>query len=287
MENVINVTYYDLNSSFFKPSRTDRERVTIYTCTNCENCRAYKNKTCIMLNGLWGHRCSYGRRNTTEGYTKAASKCGQLIRETKTQYKEKCYALSEIKHLEFCGDYVFLNLPWLNCPDKYRSSLNDDYEYTKTIRAEITEKVELDDMVKVKHFTPEFICRLIDFRPQAMFGGTIEDYYDKHIPQFCYDLKKYFKDIYDATLKIKPEIEELANKISHVGKKAKIMTLKPGKIQIGSKIVDWDGKKIIANTSLLTFSSDLDNAELIIKPTNNTVVKIIDNDTVTDFTEFV
>ena len=286
---VINVTYYDLLNSFFKPGKSDRERVTVYTCTNCENCQAYKNKTCIMLNGLWGHRCQYGRKNVTEGYTRAARKCGQLIRDTRDMYKDQCYALKEVKHIEQCGDYIFLNLPWLDCNDKYRSQISDEnYEYTKTIGPEIKEKVEFGDMVKVEDFTPEFIRKLIDFRPQAIFGGTITKYYEEQIPQFCYDLRKYFKELYEATLKLKPEIEELANKITHVGKKAKLKTLNPGEVKVGSNYAMWDGEKLVANSNVLTIiSSDFDDAQVIIIPTDNTVVTIFDDNTVTDSTEFV
>ena len=288
MEKVINVTYYDVQTSIFKPSRTDRERVTVYSCSNCENCQAYKNKTCIMLNGLYGHRCQYGRRVLTEGYTRAARKCGELIREYKRQYEKECYALKDVRHIEQCGDYIFLNLPWLDCKDKWRYSGADDWDYTQSIGIEIKDKVYFNDMVKVEHFTPEFIRRLIDFRPQAIMGGTITKYYDEHIPQFCYDLRKYFKDIYEATLKIKPEIEELANKVSCVGKKAKLKTLNPGQIKIGSHLAMWDGEKIIANDDILmVIGSDLDNSQVIIIPTENTNVTIADDDTVTDSTEFI
>lgn len=284
---IINVTYFDPTTSILAASRTDREYVNIYDCNNHVNCQAYKNKTCILLNGLGGHVCPYGSKRKIIGYTKIAKTCGKLSREYKVNYKDQCYALSYIKHLEKCGDYIYLNLPWLDCNDIYRSSTDPNWDYLKSINTEIKEKVEFKDFVKVEYFTPEFIRRLIDFRPQAIMGGTINDYYDKRIPQFCYDLRKYFTDLYNETLKIKPEIEELANKVSFIGKSAKLKTLNPGKIKIGSNIFDWDGEKIVSTANELNMWGHLEDAIVTIYPTDNSIVHITDDNTINEHTVFV
>ena len=52
-------TYYN-PSRIFKSGKNARERVSVYKCSNCENCNAYKKKKCVMLNGIWGHSCPYG-----------------------------------------------------------------------------------------------------------------------------------------------------------------------------------------------------------------------------------
>lgn len=74
----INFTYYNPRTGIFKSGKSDRERIFVYKCNNCENCDAYKRKCCVMLNGLWWHKCPYGAIEKKEGFTKAARKCGYL-----------------------------------------------------------------------------------------------------------------------------------------------------------------------------------------------------------------
>lgn len=290
---VINVTYYDVQNSIFKPSRTDRERVSLYRCECPEKCDAYKNKMCKMLGGLFGESCPHGNKQTITGYTRNSSQCGKLIKEYKDRYKDQCYALSQIKHTCKCTDFIYLTLPWLDQDDLPRRSIDyngnprKDYDYEKTIGIEIHDKVKHKNCVKIENFTPEFIKRLIDFRPQAYFGGTLTRYYDEYLPQFCYDIKKYFPNLYEQTKLIQPEIEDLANKISFIGKRAKVCTLNPGKVKVEIYPMNWDGEKLTGVANKFSFISDLKDAQVVIYPTKYSIVEIIDNDTVKDDTEFV
>lgn len=287
MEKVINVEYYDVKNSWLKPHKDAKEKVIIYTCNNSKNCQAYTNNTCIMLNGLYGHKCKYGKEHAVEGYPRKSKNCGKLIQEYKTKYKKESRVLKGVHQLERCGDYIFLNLPFLNNEDIWRDPNTTDYEYTKTIGPEIKEKIKFGDLIHTKHFTPEFICRLIDFRPQSN-GFTLKDYYEWYIPHFCYELQSYFRDIYEETKKIKPEIENLVKKVLVVHKYAKIKTLNPGKVKMGSSKVYWDGEKIITDSDILSIQSSwYDGMQVMIIPTDNTIVEVIDENTVTNETEFV
>lgn len=92
----INFTYYNPRTSIFKSGKSDRERISVYKCNNCENCDAYKRKCCVMLNGLWWHKCPYGTIEKKEGFTKAARKCGYLVSEYKGKYGDVEYALKPL-----------------------------------------------------------------------------------------------------------------------------------------------------------------------------------------------
>lgn len=77
----INFIYYDPQNSLFKTSKSDRERVTVYTCNNSENCDAYKRNKCVMLNGLYSHSCPYGQIKREEEYIYRSCKKTNSIRE--------------------------------------------------------------------------------------------------------------------------------------------------------------------------------------------------------------
>lgn len=92
-------------------------------------------------------------------------------------------------------------------------------------------------------------------------------------------------DMYEAVKAICPAIENLVANIDYVGKYAKVTTLLPGKVQIGTNIVDWDGKFIKGNGNMNILWELKDGEEIVIIPKDNTYVKIYDNATVTEDTE--
>ena len=91
--------------------------------------------------------------------------------------------------------------------------------------------------------------------------------------------------LFEEVKEIYPEIEQRIEDIDYRGKYAKVKTLLPGKVQLGTKIVEWDGKVIKAKGSQITFWN-LSDEEVVITPNDDTCVEITDNSTVTDETEF-
>ena len=271
---VVNLTYFDPTqpSIFGKPSRTDRERVTLYLCSNCDSCDAYKHKKCAMLCGLAStHGCPYGKERTFQGYTKGAKKCGELVRKYKEKYKDETYALRSLDHLCRIGDYVYLGLSYLK-------------NYVNPFRPDID--LFGGDMIKVIDFTPELVKELIEFRPRALFDRSeIKDYQEKLLPMFCLQMRKYLPDMYEKVKAVTPEIERLADSVDLRGKEAKVLTLLPGKVKLGTMLFDWDGERITGTGKQLSFFG-LGDEQVAIIPTCATFVTVVDNETVTDTTEF-
>lgn len=266
----INLTYYNPCNSFFKAGKSDRERVTLYTCCNKDNCDAYKRNKCVMLNGLWGHNCPYGNERTETGFTKAARNCGKLIREYKEKYGSVEYSKKDLGFICYIGDYVFLNLPHLI---NYVNSIRDRSFFID------------EDMIKKEDFTPEFVVELIKFRPYAMFGGEIKSYQEEEVPKFCMQLKRYMPDMYEQVKAIYPEIDNYIEDVNYIGKYAKVKTLLPGDIKVSIYNCKWDGKVIYSKAKGIGIH-ELGDAEVTITPNDNTYVKIVDNATVTEETEF-
>lgn len=267
----INFTYYDPRNSLFKAGKSDREEITLYMCNNSKNCDAYKRNKCVMLNGLYSHSCPYGQIKREEGYTKAARRCGELIRKRKDEYKNVEFSKKALKFLCYIGDYVFLPLPHLI---NYSNSIRDNNFFKGN-----------GDIIKKEDFTSEFIIELIKFRPQALMGGEIISYQKEEVPKFCIQLKRYMPDMFEEVKKIYPEIENRIKDIDYRDKYAKIITLLPGKVKLSTHIVEWDGTVIKAEGSQISFWH-LTKESVVITPNENTYVQIVDNATVTDDTEF-
>lgn len=266
----INLTYYNPCNSLFKASRSDRERVTLYTCCNKDNCDAYKRNKCVMLNGLYGKHCPYGQKRTETGFTKAAMNCGKLIANYKKKYGEVEYSKKDLQFICNIGDYVFLNLNHLT---NYVNSIRDKDFFVG------------EYMVKKSDFTPEFVVELIKYRPLALFGGVIPSYEKEDVPRFCTQLKRYMPEMYEQVKAIYPEIDKYIENIDYIGKFAKVKTLLPGNVKVSIYQCKWDGK-VIRGTCKGLGIHDLKDAEVIIIPNDDTYVKIVNNATVTDETEF-
>lgn len=293
MSELINVTYYDLNNTLFKPGKSDREYVTVYTCKCQDKCDAYKNGKCVLLNfvGFGQHNCPHGNKNKIFGYTKSARHCGDLIRQYKVNHKDKCYALKEIKHVQKLSDYWYLNLPWLDCKHYITWKINDPKEikdYQSSMSDFFEKNVVNTDLVHDDNFTVEFLNRLLDFKPISYFNNQLwVEFRNKYLPQFFYDLRKYYPEKYNEIKNIRPEVETYANQVTFKGKYAKLLTLNPGKVKVNTNILDWDGEKIISTSNVLSMWGKLNDAKVIIYPTENSVVEIFDDNTVNDNTEFV
>lgn len=267
----INFTYYNPKSSLFKAGKSDRERVTVYMCNNCENCNAFKRNKCVMLNGLFSHSCPYGKTYRDTGYTKAARKCGELIRKNREKYGDVEYSKSSLGFVCEIGDYIYLPLPHL---DNYVNPIRDKDFFVGDY-----------DMIKKEDFTPEFVVELIQFRPRALMGGEISSYQIEEVPKFCSQLKRHMPDIYEKVKQIYPEIEDKVENINYVGKKAKLTTLLSGEVMLGTQVLEWDGSNLHAKGEQILFWR-LKDEEIIIRPNDNTYVEIVDNATVTEETEF-
>lgn len=295
---IINITYYDPRHSLFKAGKSDREFVRLFYCDNYKNCKAYQNKTCLLLNGVYGHNCPYGKIQKETGYTKASYKCGDLITKYVSQYKQKCYALKEIKHIEQLNDYIFLNLPeWFDCnhsygymtktKDGYINKSEDELNYHKSMQDYFKNVIINKNCVHIDNFNEELIYRILDFRPKSFFGDTINAYENECIPQFCYELKKYFPDLFHSVAKHRSDIIDYANKVTFIGKQAKLLTLNPGKVKVNTMIFNWDGKVIETTANQAHMWGNLKDAKVVITPTENSIVEIYDNDTVNENTIFI
>ena len=259
-------TCFDPNNSFFKSKSNERARVTIYSCSNCENCQAYKDKACALLNGLWGGDCPYGNIHTEVGPTKRAKGCSSFIYKYKEQYKDILpNSFSSANHTYKIGDYIYLG------PLYHLSNYVNSIEDCGLVGYE-------KKFLPVENFTKETVERLINFRPQALLGGTITSYQKENVPMFLFDIKTNFPEMW-AELKKDKNYEDVLNSINYKGKKAILQTLKPGTVKVGIYLYNWDGKKLTALAKDVGIR-ELKEGFVTIEPQEEVTVIVEDNNTV-------
>lgn len=136
--------------------------------------------------------------------------------------------------------------------------------------------------IKKTEFTVELIRELIDYKPVTVFDRKeITDFQEKSLPSFLRHLSIFDKNLYEEAVKgTRFEREE----VNYKNLKAKLSTLKPGlvgyRLDISIEEFYWDGE-------LLTRKQRTkDNSEVIVRPCEEVMVQIFDNNTVTKDTEF-
>lgn len=281
MENLNNVKkpfYAWVNNPFenvlFKPKADTRANCTVFYCSCYEQCEAHKNKQCVLKNGFGFdvNGCPYGKRTYEEGFTKRSKQFYPWINERKEKYADilssKAGYLNPITRKIICigTDRVFLNIPHLS------NYVNSIYEQLNMDNAHVVRK----DLI-----TPEFLKKIVEYKPMALFGGEIKTYQEKEIPEFVRSLKRYYPQWYEGLHNIKPEVEDYIVDIDYRGREAYLKTLLPGKVCLKYKDepVDWDGT-VLKGPGKLFSVSGLEDAEITVTPKEDTVVKIYDNATV-------
>lgn len=263
--------YRDPNNSFFKTNSQDEYFVRAYWCKCPDTCEAYKKGQCALQSGLWGENCPFGARSQMTGPTKRAKTGFDFLNEVKEVLKfDSLERENHGKNLESIkasckignGDYVYLNLNYL---DNYVNPIADSLG------------IVAKKFLPIENFNENTVRILLNYHPQAMFGGEIKNYQKEDVPFFVRDLKRHFKDLY-KTCVIGTEFEQYGISIDYTGKKAAIQTLLPGKVKIDGRIWNWDGEQISIIGKELSYTL---GEELVYStPKPNTYAEVVDNDTV-------
>lgn len=261
-------TYDPTNSILGKKS--DKSSYTVFYCKCYEKCEAFNKGCCFLKNGLFNGKCPYGKIARITGPTKRAKSYYSFLSDAEEKYKDlytrknKIY-LQPIKSMCKVGEnYIYISLPHLN---NYVNSIDSNYNMVDK------------HLLPLDKFTPGTIRDFFEFKPQALFGGVITSY-QKDLTIFAAELYRYDKNMYNAVKEIFPKIENYFVKMDYKGKKAYLKTLLPGKVGINATTtMEWDGKVLTGQASSILFSG-MSNEVLTITPKDDTIVEIIDDNTV-------
>lgn len=263
------------HNSMFKQFRNDKAQFKLVYCDNSENCEAYKKGACVMFS-FSAQKCPHGTKSVETGFTPKARKYFEWIKEREDRVKD-IPQLDEQAHMFSTGEYIWNRFDnWTN-----DSRMN---ESNKRIMFAAGKQ-----FIPKNDFTPEFIQKMIEARPQAMFGGTIKSWTEKDVPRMVRQIKTAFPDIYEAWASKYPAHAEQYANISDVGRKAILQTLSPGVVINNKKkgIMVWDGEYVTCDNFYDLWFDIKGHASVKIKPRERFAIEVISDNLVNDNTEFV
>jgi len=271
-EKLIDYRLFNPLQSLFKQGKNEKALLQTVYCSNSENCEAYKEGRCVVFAGLFNTKCPYGRLAKEEGYTRRARQFYEWISEKEKKVKD--VKQLEVQPLKMCmvGEYVYFPYPHWDLDKKF-------------------EEMDTGKFLKNDVFTVEFIQTVITARPRSLMGGEIKSFQNEVVPLIVQHLEEVFPTLFKEWALQNPEFAKIYEKKSYVGRKAYVKTLPVGcRIPHRNGEMVWDGEKLTisdyAKTLLPISSSQIENAKLIITPTDNAAIEITSDDQVCDTTRF-
>lgn len=125
-------------------------------------------------------------------------------------------------------------------------------------------------------------------------GGTITDYQKKTVPLFLAHLKEILPEKYTEFVS---KYKEYDKEVDYVGRKALLTTIKPSTVYYTSRDYPkfneqwcWDGEYLSYEkgyVSSFSVTDDYEVEKIIIKPSDKSIIKVTNNDQVSDKTVFI
>lgn len=212
-----------------------------------------------------------------DGYSRKAMKFGRLELQYKEKYPEleDKYKLYPLLNGTTFNGFVYTTLPYLS---------DNQVIQEKTSGIDVVNKFEF--IKQELFFDKEFVNALLTYKPTDCFGNEFKDWQNKKLPNFLKNLKIRSKTIYKELLKY-DKVRELDESFSYINEKAKVKTLNKGFVKIENVAFNdnctayWTGEVIE-----VIFNNHKSFNTIIIEPTDEMLVVVIDEDTVNDNTVF-
>lgn len=265
----------------FKGKANDRAEFQYVTCCLGE-CPLRDAKTCATRAGLFGASCPYGRVGRSTGPTARAKSFSKFEKDAKAEFSGVPYLDRPTEKMAFVGEYVYLPYSHMNM--------------NKSVWGEKSSGLlsSGSDFLPKSQWTMETVVSIINFRPQALFGGEIRAYQKESVPKFLTHLRECDPEMWSALVAKNPHLDSQSN---HVGRKAFLKTLKApikwlrpynGQYPV---LWSWDGE-YLTTTSEHAYNSTWGHvkavvADIRLKPDETTTVEVQSNDWVLETTRFL
>lgn len=271
---IVHFNLYDPSSSLFKSAASEKAQIQYVECS-CEDCPLVKNGQCAATRFM-GH-CIYGKFRREEGYTRRANNFRRWIETKRQEFANIPYLSSPPNKIAFIGDYVYLPYAHMNHLDSPGAFGQKSHLFSSG-----------SDFLPKEHWNVKTVLALINFRPQALFGGEIASYQKEQVPLFIEHIREVDPDMWRQLIEIRPDLNKEPN---YIGRLAKLNTLNyPIKIQISDAQYEWTGKELVTQEDKplsFTHRTNVASCEIRIVPKDNVSVKVMDNAWVNSNTEFL
>lgn len=279
----INTQLYG-GSSLFSKKETPLSADEIL-CDYSDTCSLYKDNKCLRCRSYASPICKFGTTITTKGYTSRAKKYYQF----KTKY-ENDPTYNKLKYpTELAGvmnNHLFLNTTYVNVRKRMPDDCGPD------INGYIVKTAGFGSpriFIPLEDITNELLYAIFSYSPTAMFGGKIEKYNNKVVPEILQTMKKIVPDVYNEFISEYPQYDIAPN---YIGKKAYIYSLKPNTtFKYEGYTWVFDGEYISTNNFELGSASpwwlqEKSYSDVKIKVTEKMTIEINDNSIVDENTKF-
>lgn len=278
----INVWLYG-GKSIFGGKETPLE-ASVILCDKHNECSYYKNGHCLLVRSFGSTGCKFGRVNNIRGYTSRAKKYSEFKR--KWQDHEQYGKLSHPPtKLGVIGDYVVFPYPYVRINQTEAGKwVVEDPSFSSSIA-----------YIPMEKFNSDLIYKICSYKPQAIFGGTIQSYQKETVPLFLAHLKEVLPEKYEAFVEAYPQFKK--KEINYVGRQALLKTVAPSVVHYKSRQYPefnecwiWDGEYLRYKEGYVRrfkVAKDYEVVEIVLKPTDKTTITIESNEQVTENTVFV
>lgn len=277
----ISCSIFDPNNSFFKQKANAKAECEIIYCEQTK-CPLRDVGTCMLKPQIGWSKCPYGKVNVEHGFTRKARNYYTWIRERKEKYANVPCLKSPVKKLAFIGDYVYLPYAHMAMCERVPFLQHAFIMSSGT------------PLIKKEDWNIQTVLTLINYIPQALFGGTITSYQKEEVPLFLSHLREEDKEMWEQLIKEKPELDTTPD---YVGRKALLKTVNypitwmPKTNPKYPVEWTWDGEYLTTSSKHAYNSTwgnvPLESFELKAKPQDDATIEIQNNDWVNENTVFV
>jgi hypothetical protein len=267
-------------NSLFKASKNDRAACQVVYCKLAE-CPLRAIGCCSFCTPLSPDRCPYGRKVVEDGPTRRAAKFSQWISQRKKEGEGVPYLKFPPRKLAFIGDYVYLPYAHMGMCKAVPFLSHSGF------MANGSPFIDRGDWVI------STVLALINFQPEALFGGVIRQYQAEQVPLFITHIRECDPAMWAQLIAARPELDTTPN---YVGRKALLKTLNapitlPAKDKRYPVEWEWDGSAL-GTTDANAYSDTwggvkLKSLSMVGMPVDDAVVIVQDNAWVNDATQFV
>jgi hypothetical protein len=276
---VVSRRVFDPVRSFFKQPANSRAECSTIRC-QLDKCPLRDVGSCTYSPILGWDACPYGKFSKENGPTKRARSVHKWVADKKAEFPDAPRLGSPPRKLAFIGDYVYL--PYAHMTNNEEVPFLGESGALKKGRA----------FLPRSGWTIDTVLSLLDFLPQALFGGEIKSYQEKEVPKFRDHLRELDPGMWQQLVEKRPDYDTTPD---HVGRTALLRTLnspiewetKHDRYRVRWK---WDGSTLFT-TSANAYDStwgkiELESVEIRGVPAADATLKIQYNAWVNEGTQF-
>lgn len=272
---VISTGFYNPKTNALTLGKVEKCVFATYSCKCSNKCEAYKHGMCLLKNGLMGSKCPFGEIKRRMGVDPNYDKYYIIVSSFQLKNTDTLNKLKEIHRIiGVGGEYIYLPLKFLD------NNVNP-------ISIELG--IKDGNLLPKDKFTVDNLVKLIMYRPIYPSGQLVEHYIERLVPEFVFQLKNFYPEMYSQVCKVITNLEtEALPKVDFINKYAKVKTLNPGVVKMGTFMCYWSGKEILCRSSSIKDLFGIKSKEeMHIIPYAGTICKIVDPKTVNENTIFV